>query len=1114
MYRSVAELETEVIRNIDEQNLDAALVLIVRFVESVITNGRATANVFGSSTLDALCQRIGTEALRRIGFPFKTQTQDKQDLVVVIATELFRTGGHTAFIEDLIKAQPERHFLILLTDLYGSCDTTAIRNRFAPLKVPVESAPSGTALEKLQWLLCQLNDLSPDRVYLLNNHQDAVAVAASHPGLENKVIFIHHGDHHLCLGVYLKGAAHVDPHNIGYFNCRNQLGLLDNRYWPLVVDDPGGRRSELSFLRDGVLRTCSSGHRSKFEAPYLYAYPDEVPKLLQMTRGVHVHIGELSPATLERIYDGMTERNIGKERFLYIPWVESLWMAMIEHRVDLYISSFPLGGGRASIEVMGSGTPMVMHESYLSRFHGGVDIAYPEVFTWREPTDLYNYLHMLTPDVLAAQGACARAHYERYHTPDRLKQELVRFETGMEGSEPVALRSYVPDKLQIYLDHAQADAIPLKKEIVHLQDTIHAQQSALDRIYGSLGWKALDKAAKIRRRIFPSQTGRGKIYDLMMRYVRVMANEGWRGFRTELQRSDSERSMASVERDVSDEPSYDLWISLKEPNKSQLGAMRSESQSWSYKPKISIITPVYAPNEYDFSECLKSVLDQTYDNWELCLVDGGSAESQVEKVIEKWAKEDGRIKYTRLSKNLGIAGNSNEALKRATGEYVAFLDHDDMLAPFALYEVVKCLHQNPSIDLMYSDEDKVPAQGRNRYDPYFKPDWSPDTMLSYNYACHFAVARKALVDELGGFREGCDGAQDHDLILRISEQTDKIHHIPKMLYHWRAGSASVASRPQAKLYAFEAGKRVIKEYLNRRGLAADVVDGVFIGSYRVKYQLRPSQRVCIIIPTRDQSHLLARCISSILAKTDYKDYELLIVDNQSREQETSDYYRSLSADSRIKVIQYDRPFNFSAINNYAVRFTDADYLVFLNNDTEVISPEWLSAMLEFSQREDVGAVGAKLYYPDGTIQHAGVIIGVGGVASHAHVDFPRSSHGYMGRINIIQNLSAVTAACMMVRRKVFEDVGGFDESMSHAFNDIDFCLKIRENGYLIVYTPYAELYHHESASRGREDTPERQARFNKEVGIMRSKWKRVFEAGDPYYNSNLTLVKEDFSLKR
>ncbi|MEK6684063.1 MAG: glycosyltransferase family 2 protein [Nitrospirota bacterium] len=614
------------------------------------------------------------------------------------------------------------------------------------------------------------------------------------------------------------------------------------------------------------------------------------------------------------------------------------------------------------------------------------------------------------------------------------------------------------------------------------------------------------KYGQLRYKIFPNHTKRRHLYDLILKSIKIVVNEGWRSF--------FEKFKNRIQKQYLNKHfSYESWIAKNEPDQAQLKAMQLEAQSWPYRPMISIIMPVYNPNKYDLTESIKSVLNQIYDNWELCIADGGSDRAHVKEVIENFERNDHRVKFVLLSKNHGIAGNTNEALKMAAGEYIGFLDHDDLLAPFALYEVVKLLNKDLAIEFLYSDEDKVVPHGKKRHSPHFKPDWSPDTLLSYNYACHFSVISRKVVERIGGVREGYDGAQDHDLILRVVQKTSNVKRIPKILYHWRAAYTSVASDASAKPYAYLAGKKAITEYLKSQGSDAVVLDGKFMGSYRVQYKIRPLQKVSVIIPTKDKVHLLRRCVSSILSRTAYKSHEILIVDNQSRERETQDFYESIANEEKIKIIHYDKPFNFSAINNFAVRCTDSEYLVFLNNDTEVVSREWLSAMLEFAQRKDVGAVGAKLVYPNNSIQHGGVIIGIGGVAGHSHKYFPRSSHGYMGRLAIIQNLSAVTAACMMVRREVFEEVGGFDERLSHAFNDVDLCLKIREKGYLVIYTPYAELYHHESLSRGYEDTPEQKVRFASEIKFMQDRWKSILEAGDPYYNPNLTLDKEDFSLR-
>jgi GT2 family glycosyltransferase len=539
---------------------------------------------------------------------------------------------------------------------------------------------------------------------------------------------------------------------------------------------------------------------------------------------------------------------------------------------------------------------------------------------------------------------------------------------------------------------------------------------------------------------------------------------------------------------------------------------RERAKAFQYRPKVSIIVPVYNTNEKWLRLCIKSLLTQVYDNWELCIVDGGSTKPLVREVLEGYAKQDGRIKVKFLTENKGIAGNSNEALALASGEFVGFLDHDDELASSALYEVVKLLNEDREIDFIYSDEDKISGGGK-RFEPHFKPNWSPDTLRSYNYIAHFAVIRKKVIDEIGGFREGYDGSQDHDLFLRVVERTQKIVHIPKILYHWRSHPFSAASSTKAKKYAYDSGKKALNDHINRIGLNGKVSDGLFLGSYYIKYHINGSPAVSIIIPNKDKVNVLGQCINSILQRSFYKNYKIFIVDNQSIEAETFKYYKELKNESKVKILYYNKPFNFSAINNYAVSQIDSEYIIFLNNDTEVISSNWIEAMLEFAQRRDVGAVGALLYYPNDTIQHAGVILGIGGVGNHSHKHFLRNDLGYMGRAKIIQNLSAVTAACLMTKKEVFYEVEGFDEKYSNAFNDVDFCLKIRKSDYLIVYTPYAELYHHESLSRGYEDTEEKKIRFRKEIEFFQRKWRDVLTKGDPYYNPNLTLDREDFSIR-
>lgn len=644
----------------------------------------------------------------------------------------------------------------------------------------------------------------------------------------------------------------------------------------------------------------------------------------------------------------------------------------------------------------------------------------------------------------------------------------------------------------------------LEQEVRRLRIAVQLQQRELAKIYGTTGWGLIRRWTEFVERRLPRESRRRGVYDRFVRGEDIFRRDGLGTFL----RKCGEKVLGPKGDEESSAKLYDLWQRQHEPDKAQLVAMRRESTGWSHRPKISIITPICNPSQNDLTECIQSVLDQTYDNWELCLVDGGADAPHVGEIINRFAGREPRIKHHRLPKNLGMAGNSNKALQLATGDFVAFLDHDDMLAPFALHEVVRALDKDPTLDLLYSDEDKVSPSNGRRHEPFFKPDWSPDTFLSYNYLCHFAVIRRTLIDRVGGLWEGYDGSQDYDLILRITELTSKIKRIPKVLYHWRAAPTSVASGTTIEPYAVSAAKKALMEHLEHRGLAAEVLDGYGLGAYRIRYRVRPSEKITIAIPIGRRVDQLQRCILSILTKTDYRHFNLVLVGNQAADERTQDVLGVLQLDPRTRVIRFEQAVGVSACDNYAVKTVDSDYVVFLGENTEIISPGWLSALLEFAQRRDVGAVGAKLYGPDNTVQHGGMIIGLGGIVGNAFRGFPRSSDGYMGRLNIVQNVSAVSADCMMIRRSVFEEVGGFDERLSQPYNEVDFCLKIRDKGYLIVYTPYAELYCHASPDNGAKES----SSGVDEEGIVRARWKHVFDAGDPYYNPNLTLDREDFSL--
>lgn len=560
---------------------------------------------------------------------------------------------------------------------------------------------------------------------------------------------------------------------------------------------------------------------------------------------------------------------------------------------------------------------------------------------------------------------------------------------------------------------------------------------------------------------------------------------------------------------------YNVWRKKYIPNARKLKKQRAEKLD--YEPCISIIVPTYKTPEKFLKEMIDSVRNQSYENWELCIGDGSVTEDTVKNVVESYQKKDKRIKMLCLSENLGIAGNTNAALSIATGDYIALLDHDDILAPDALYEVVKWMneHYKDETDVIYTDEDKVSFDLKDYFEPHFKSDYNLDLIRSNNYICHLFVARKSIVDQVGGFRKEYDGSQDYDFILRCIEQSKHVEHVPKVLYHWRCHPRSTAANQESKMYCYEAGKRAIEDHLKRMGEDdCQVVMTEHLGFYHVIYPIREQKKVSIIIPNKDQKEILERCIESVIQKTDYKNYEIIIVENNSTTNEIFEYYKTIEQRENIRVVIWKDKFNYSAINNFGVRYANGEYLLFLNNDIEVIRENWLSEMLANVQRKEVGIVGAKLLYPDNMVQHAGVIIGMGGIAGHPLSRHPADDCGYFARGIIQQNLNAVTAACMLTKKEVYEKVNGFEEKLAVAFNDIDLCLKVRKAGYLIVYDPEALLYHHESISRGKEDTLEKRNRFEGEVDYMAKKWKDVLEKGDEYYNPNLSLLSGNFELKK
>lgn len=564
-----------------------------------------------------------------------------------------------------------------------------------------------------------------------------------------------------------------------------------------------------------------------------------------------------------------------------------------------------------------------------------------------------------------------------------------------------------------------------------------------------------------------------------------------------------------TERFQADDVDYEQWYENHKALPEELEKQKNEK--WKRKPLISIVVPVYNTPQVFLRQMIESVQNQSYSEWELCIGNASPENKEMKKILEEY-KNDARIKEVEIPENKGISQNTNRAMEIASGELIGLLDHDDLLAPNALYEIAKAVNEHLDAEVIYTDEDKVTTDLKEHFQPHLKPDFNLDLLRSNNYICHFFVASRDLIKRVGGFRPEFNGAQDYDLILRCTEQAKQIVHIPKILYHWRVHKASTADNPASKMYAFDAGKRAIEEHLVRCRTKGTVQHTKDLGFYRVKYEVCGEPLVSIIIPNKDQSEALKKCLDSIQEKTSYRNYEIIIVENNSEEPETFAFYKKIAGE-KIKVVTWEGEFNYSAINNFGVRHARGDYLLLLNNDVEIINGDWLTEMLSHCQRKEVGIVGAKLYYPDNTIQHAGIIIGIGGVAGSVFVGLPRAFSGYLHKASIQLDLSAVTAACMLVKRSVFEQVGGLEEKLKVAFNDVDFCLHVREKGYLVVYDPYAELYHYESKTRGAEDTKEKIRRFQTEIEYMRSHWIGLLKKGDPYYNCNLSLTKWDYSLK-
>ena len=551
---------------------------------------------------------------------------------------------------------------------------------------------------------------------------------------------------------------------------------------------------------------------------------------------------------------------------------------------------------------------------------------------------------------------------------------------------------------------------------------------------------------------------------------------------------------------------YDTWLRIMRVSRQELFEQRKTK--FSYAPKFSVVVPLYHTPAKFLKDLVRSMMYQSYANWELCLVNASPEDVHLTSLLENWAMRDKRIRVIRLEKNLGIAQNTNAGIAASTGEFIAFLDHDDFLEPDALFCYADALNKDKTIDVFYSDEDKTDEYAAHYFYPHFKSDFNIDLLHANNYMCHFLAVRKSLVDTVGGLNEKFDGAQDYDFVLRLTENTKKIYHCPRILYHWRCSNQSTAANQGNKMYAIHAGKAALNAHYKRIGWNARAQEGAVDGWYQTKFTLKEEPLVSILIPNKDHTDDLDVCLNSFFERADYQNYEFIIIENNSVLPETFAYYEKIEKEhDNVKVVYWEAGFNYSTINNFGFKFAKGDYIMLLNNDVELITSDIFQSMLGFCMRPEVGIVGAKLLYNDHTVQHAGVLVGAGGLADHVFKGIHEDDPGYMGRAISSQDVSAVTAACLLVKRSVYEEVGGLEDEFQVAFNDVDFCLKVRKAGYLIVYDADVKLFHYESKSRGMEDTTERFIRFGNEMMLLNSKWDILSTFVDPYYNPNLSYLE-------
>ena len=1013
-YREMIDRIEQYIQN---GQLDIALQQIIDCADRWVTTEALIGKLYSAPELDHLAQRIGAQVFSQLKQPDEFSLSKHH--VVYLATQVHLLGGHSKAIADLIRAQPDKQHTILLTDLFGHDQGTERQLQFyRELGAQTFWVDGSSPFEKLCYLLRWLMLKCPGSVFLFNHHQDAVIVASVIAELPSRFMYYHHADHHLALGVHLQHCLHIDPSRYGYWHCRDCLGITDNAYLPLIIEDHECIKDPETLLDEGQLKTASSGTYNKFSLDYHHNYFAMLPELIRASGGVHVHYGPVPKKVLDELNQQLTALGIAQDRFIHRHWVEGLWKAFLDDDVDLYISSFPVAGGRAAMEAMGAGLPIVFHERQEEVFMGGRFLGYAEAPYWSEPEELYQLLRSVQPETLAQLAKRSRQHYvENYH-PDLLSQALATW--PLDTTEPPRLDFDLPPPLTV----ADCDA--------YLTEADTAREISIT---------------------LPKNT----------------------------------------------DP-YQVWQDKNALQPVDLAIFNERHEQWQHQPGFHILVHLKHDQQPLLATTLDSLAAQYYDRWQLWVLADFACPDSLFEQLEP-------LHWLQIVNGNDVLSTVNQYLDAFSG-WVLWLEPGAQLAPQFLNICGDYINQYPLWRLIYTDEDHLKADGQ-RSQPQFKPDFNLELLRSTDFIGHSVLIQRDALLEVNGFAD-TGPARLYDVVLRVHDVfgADAIGHISQPLLH-RPYLTEEQNR-ERQIQFEQIGSIALQQHLQRQQIVAEVKPGLLAATFFVDYALTAQPLVSIIIPTKDRLDLLKPCVESMLSKTQYRPIEILIVDNNSSDSQTLAYLAELQdSPAPVRIISYPHAYNFSTINNVAAQAAQGEYLVLLNNDTVVLQPQWLQRMLALGLQDDVGIVGCRLVFPDQKLQHAGVVLGMGGVAEHIHIGMTLNAPGLMQRAQLTQEFSAVTAACLLISKALYFEVEGLDEERFEVlYNDVDLCLKVSQRGQRIVWTPYVTLMHHGSSSIKTITDPKKLTRMERARAHMYECWLPQL-AQDPAFNSNLSLRYRD-----